>query len=501
MTNQKLIDEIVSDLLDLDPSFSEAQVRPLVAKFLAGRPEIEPTEEFRRNLYQSLLKEIQNQQENNQSINPMSMFTKLKFTFAAIAAVFVLLVVTQVLPEKDTVTLSGRQEINKLAANAFGSLNSVTLTGSRTQSGGGNGMGGDTNAVVAPVPAQTTEESKIALGVGGGGATSEMIWNPTYYEYVYKGEEFTVDSPTMSVYQRQKGFGVQELGSFLDRFNVGLFNIGKFANATMDYITASQNTDFGYSLYVDVKNGYVGINENWEKWQTPDRLCQDEACMNQYRLKPEQVPADEAVIAIADSFLDEYGISRANYGTPTIQDNNWRIMYAEATDKSTVWVPDSIQVIYPSKIGDNEIYEQYGNKYGMYVSVNIRQNKVSSVGELTTQRFDGSDYATEQDTARLLKIAQMGGQNNYIPFVKEDNSVTKVLTLGTPSVSFVRMWQYENNQSRELFVPSLVFPIQDPPAELYMRNVTVPLIKDILDAQNRDIVQPMPVPMLERSAQ
>jgi hypothetical protein len=494
MTNQKLIDEIVADLLDLDPSFNEKEVRPLVAKFLSSRPEIEPTAEFRRQLYESLLAEIQKQTSTNKIINTNYMFNKFKFTLAALTVVAALFVITSVLPKKQTINLSGNQEINTLSANAFGSLATLTAT-SRNQSGGG-GMGGD--AIANPTTTVDSESKMMVPGMGGG--SSELSYfAPINYNFTYTGEEFAVDSEAMSVYQRQKGFGVSELGAFLDRFNVGLFNISRFANATLDYITASQNVDFGYTLSLDTRQGYVNIYENWEKWQTPDRLCQDEACYNRYRLTPEQVPADDAIIAIANAFLDEYGVNRSNYGVPVIQHNYWRTMYENATDKSLVYIPDTAQVVYPAKIGQNEVYDQSGNKSGMYVSVNLRVNRVSSLGELTTQRYDGSEYRTEQDTERLLKVAVGGGYQQYFPYATDANVETKTLELLTPTVGFVRLWQYTNNQSREMFVPSLIFPIKDAPVDLYMKNITVPLIKDILDTQNRDTV--MPMPLIEPAAQ
>lgn len=497
MTNQQLIDEIVSDLLSLEPGFTEEQVRPLVAKFLASRPAIEPTAEFREELYQTLLREIQRQPEKL-TINSSNMFNKFKFTFAAVAMVAVFVVITTVMPKGEEVTLSSRQEINQLASNAFGSLTSLNTanvggTGNRTQSGGGGGNLASALEGAVPAPAAVSEDAKMVAGMGGGSSLSFVP--PVSYSFKYAGDEFTVEDSEMSVYQRQKGFGGASLGSFLDKFNVGLFNIDKFANATLDYITASQNIDFGYTLSLDTKQGYVSIFENWEKWQTPDRMCTDEACYNQYRLRADQVPADDAVIATASAFLDEYGINRDNYGQPVVQ-NQWRIMYDAAADKSQVYIPDTVGVVYPSKIGDNEVYDQNGNKSGMYVMVNVRLNKVSNVSELTGQRFDGSNYATETDTTRLIGVAEKGGFQQYVPYAAETGVQTKTLNLGTPTTGFVRMWQYEGNQSREMYVPSLIFPVQDAPADLYFQYITVPLIKSVLDSQPN---MGVPMPLMERA--
>ena len=419
------------------------------------------------------------------------MNNKFKFTIAAAVAVAVLFLVINVLPEDKNILLSGKQEIVKINSNAFGSLAALTSS-SRGQGGGGNG---NTSPVMAP-DASGQEDSKIAPGGMGGGGT-EPAFFPVNYKYTYKGEAFTVDFDKMEVYERMGGFGASDLQSLLSRFDVGLFNINKFADASLDYITASQQYDFGHTLSLDLKQGIVNIYENWEKWQTPDRLCQNEACYNQYRMRPEDMPSDESVIATANAFLAEFGIDKAAYGEPVIQ-NMWRILYESAADKSSIYIPDVVSLVYPAKIGDNEVYDQGGNKNGMYVSVNVRLNKVSSLGELTSQRYQGSEYATEQDTKRLIGVAEKGGYQNYMPLYDQANTETKELELGSPITGFVRLWQTlsGNGKSRDLFVPSLIFPITNAPDEYYSKHVIVPLVKEILDSDqsNRGGIDVMPLP-------
>ncbi len=472
--NESQVDEIIADLIAIDPLLGQENLRPMVEKFLAAKPKDEPTEEFRQRLYAILLEEIRNQQPKTSFVNFNYMNNKFKFTIAAAAAALVLILVINVLPEQKNTLLSGKQEITKIQSNAFGNLATLTAN-NRNQSGGG----GPENPVMAPM-ADGQEDTKLGVGGMGGGGSSEPAFMPVNYKYTYKGEAFTVDFDKMEVYERLGGFGAEDLQSILSRFDVGLFNINKFADASLDYLTASQQNDFGYTLSLDLKQGAVNITENWEKWQTPDRLCQDEACYNKYRLKAEEMPSDESVIATANAFLDEFGIDKSAYGTPIIQDM-WRVLYESAADKTSVYVPDVMSVVYPAKIGDNEVYDQGGNKNGMYVGVNVRLNKVNSLGELTSQRYQGSEYETEQDTAKLIKYAESGSGFTYMPLDNQPGVKVEELELGRPSTGFVRMWQTLNGKSRDLYVPSLIFPVINAPAQHYLKNVTVPLIKELLN--------------------
>lgn len=485
--NISQVDAIIADLLSIDPSLAQANLRPMVEKFLAAKPAAEPNDEFRQRLYTILMDEMHNQKTQTQSsaINFNSMNNKFKFTIAALGAAAVLFLVINVLPEEKNVLLSGKQEITKISSNAFGNLATLT-SNSRSQSGGGNG-----NAAPTMTPmTEASEDSKIAPG-GMGGGSSDLSYMPVNYKYTYTGNSFTVDFDKMEVYERLGGFGASDLESILSRFDVGLFNISKFADASLDYITASQQKDFGYTLSLDLKQGAVNINENWERWMTPDRMCQDENCYNQYRIKAEDMPSNEAVINIANSFLAEYGIDNSAYGQPVVQDM-WRIMYMAATDKSSVYVPDYVQVVYPAKIGDNEVYDQGGNKTGMYVGVNVRQMKVSSLGELTSQRYQGSEYETEQDTARLIKIAETGGGYMYMPFENPEGVRVEEYELGSPTTGFIRMYQNLNGKNRDLYVPGLIFPVINAPAEHYLKYVTVPLIKELLiNTSDQPTVRPM----------
>ncbi|OGE74181.1 MAG: hypothetical protein A3I07_01480 [Candidatus Doudnabacteria bacterium RIFCSPLOWO2_02_FULL_42_9] len=439
-----------------------------------AKPNTQVDPRFKNNLYVLLTKGKFMDRFNLKMLLPIS----------AIAVVAVIMLVVK--PNNQNTTqqlLGGKQEIIRVGSNAFGQLNTLNAVG-RGQ-GGGGGAENMSLSADAKMMAPGTEPA-VGMGGGGTGVATPAIWYPTYFKYVYNGEPITVDSDQMDVYERQKGFGAgADLASFLERFDIGLFNISKFQSATVDYLRASENRDQGYAIDMDLKQGTLYISQNWERWPMLD--YSQPTSMG-------EVPSDEEAIAIADQFLNEYGISKENYGTPVVQ-NYWRIMYERATDKNSLYVPDAVSVVYPIKIEGNEVMDEGGNKTGMFVSINARTKQVTSVGEITSQRFQASAYPTEKDTARLMKIAENGGFRSYMPLaneVIEPDAKTVTVELGTPKIEYVRMWQTINNQTKDLYVPSLVFPVTNQPTDYYTQNVIVPLIKEVLDAQ-QPIMDIMPM--------
>jgi hypothetical protein len=464
------------------------RLEDLIKNLAPDEREAKVEESFKRSLRLQLGLKISklDQTKQNSTINYPNFMNRFKLVLpvAALAVIAIVLVITVPRDQKNKVTLLGKQEVTRLSANGFGQLNSLNV-GGRGQGGGGNGN----------VPAATPSDTKMAapesvIGSGGGGSGMAVppsdVFVPTYYKYVYKGDSFEVENDQMDVFEREKGFGATaNLNSFLNQFSIGLFDINKLQNATVDYIRAAENRDQGYAVDLDLKAGTIYISQNWEKWAMIDYS---------QPVTMDQIPSDESAITTANQFLDEYGISRENYGEPEVQ-NSWRVMYARASvvDQKSMYVPDQVTVVYPSKVSGNEIYDESGNKSGMYVYLNVRNNKVMSVGEITGQKYNASAYPTEKDTKRLIQVAEKGGQYGYYPPAEDNIKIkTTEVELGNPKIVYVRMWQTLNNQSKDIFVPSLMFPIINKPADFYQQAVTVPLIKEVLDSRDN---QPIPYPM------
>jgi hypothetical protein len=82
----------------------------------------------------------------------------------------------------------------------------------------------------------------------------------------------------------------------------------------------------------------------------------------------------------------------------------------------------------------------------------------------------------------------------------DDNGKSVEIDLGTPRMNFVQMWDYKDNTSQQILVPSLIFPVIKQPDDgsFYRQSVVVPLIQDIL---NRDTGGPVRILNATESAQ
>jgi hypothetical protein len=390
-------------------------------------------------------------------------------------------------PSREAASTAG-VSIEQLDDRAFGLLAlSTGLGAARPESGGGSGLGlrQDTAAVPAP--------SAAPLGLGAAGGDGKMIAPDSWpgainYRYVYKGGPIASLDAQLAVLKRIKGSTVsaQNLGNL----DIDLIDLSRLSDLKAGSYALVEDREFGYFINVDLNEGSVSINQNWAKWPHPEQSCRDEACFQQYRLKAEDVPADDAVIAIADAFLAEYGISKTGLGAPVVR-SEWRIAYAQATDKSFVYIPDSVSVVYPQMIEGRPVVDD-GGPSGLYVGVNVRHRRVDNVYGLTTQRYQSSLYDAETDEKRILGIVERGGVWGYTV----EGAKTVEVEVGEPERVWTRSWLPDpSGNGQELLVPALRFPILNKPAnEPYFRDsIVVPLIKDVLDQNSGGGGFPMPL--------
>ena len=482
------IEQILKELYTIDPELQkhEAQLRGVLKRLLAAKPDVKIDEEFVRQLRGQLMAKASLME--NQPINNFTFMKKLNFVLSG-ALVLALVVAGyqytkrgQIgIPASPAELLTGKVEVEKRDNNAFGSLSlntQGTEISARNQSGGGS----DTAA-----PAMG-----FGMGGGGGGVSEKMIMPPVpqNFKYEYVGDKITLDQDQMEVFKRIRGLSSSaSAANVLKQLNLGVADMGKFSQLDFQQLTIVENKDFGYGIYVSVPEGSVNIYPNYERWPNPYNNCRDEACYSSLRLKPSDMPSDENAIAMAGQFLKDHGISVENYGKPFVQDD-WKIQYEQATDKTQAYVPEELSVVYPLHFGDKEVYDQGGSLTGITVGINVRVKKASSVSMLTSQKYESSAYAAETDTAKILAIAEKGGYFPYVYYAAPGSESGKEVTvkLQTPSLAYMRFWQYKENQTNELLIPTLVFPVVDPQPGMYGRkNVIVPLVKEILDDPNNPI--------------
>jgi hypothetical protein len=477
------IDEIISELIKLDPTFAgrEDELKKILLSILALKPNPVIDPEFVQKLKMELAEKLESK--------PAYSFSWFKFAMPATAVVVLAVVVFAAQfyyrsgMNKKLLSFGADVRITRAQANAFGNLATLTATG---------GKGGGGNASAAPMSLAADTKMAPATGIGGGGVDSSFApYEPVSYKYVYKGEELNLTSDKLDVLKKQTP-DTSSLVSSLSSLGLGLVSLDSFPASKLQSI--SFNQDNGYNLYVDLNSGSISISGYFGimPYATTDASVapMDLRCIEASStcgggpapISESDIPDDATLISISNQFLSAHSIATSAFGNPEVM-NDYRIQnetLLKAEPKSLVYWPETITVVYPLKVGDGEVFDESGSKTGLMVGVDIRNKKVTSVYNLSTQDYQSSSYDAETDSARILKIAQAGGMYGYLG---DQSGKTIEIELGTPTIQYVQMWDYQQNSSQQLLVPSMIFPVLNKPDTqyFYQKAVVIPLIKQILD--------------------
>lgn len=524
MYTSQQIDEIMTEL-DLDPT--DASARSIVEQLANSKPAVAVDQNFisqlRADLQQRTRATNQSEIKTSKSTNIFSMFMNKTLAAALVVAVVVIAGGAWYMQSSNTPLfngasfgggnadqlLSGKYDVTGVKEESFGDLGKVAIiSASEAATKGGTGMGGDTRTTANS--ASGSAELSMAAGSTEPGmmpapdkliAPGEPYPGAVYYTFNYEGpQNLTGLNEQQPVLKRSKP---EQPSSLVDRIvnalSFGLIDLNTLKNIKIQNFAFVEDRDYGYAVNVDLQYGVVNMYQNYERWpQQPMYACSDVGnCANPSQLKPEDMPADEETIAIAEDFLKEYAISKEGYSTPRIADqSNWRILYeqAPADQKTSIYIPDQVQVVYPLMLEGKEVYDEGGSVYGLSVMVDVRSKRVSNASELTSKQFERSDYKGETDGKRIIKIAENGGFRNSLYI--DPNSRKVELKLGAPTIEMVKIYYSSDNYrtNSDLYMPAMVFPIENwKEAGYWRKNVIVPLVKSILDTDTQSQPQPMPV--------
>lgn len=485
MTNiEQKIEASLNDLYEIDPALKqyETKLKEIIREVLLAKPDTKFSQAFAHDLRRKLIAQadLQNEKANRPVFNGFKNFAKLSIAIPALAVIALVMAAGTYYNRAAKVAVPGEVQlfaeapkINSVGANAFGKLSADQT---QPQPEVSQQSGSQPQASAPSGGSQTSAPTMLGRGGGMGGGVG--IMPPIeQFAYVYNGAEFPLDEKQMNVYRRNKTALPQSAASTLiSRLNFGLFNLGSFSNISMQSMSLAEDKDYGYQIQVNFQDGTISIFENWQRWPAGQKEVS--------KLELSDVPADKNLIAMSNQFLKDHNISTANYGEPFV-DASWKAAYDQTPNKAEFYLPDVMAVVYPMKINGMDVYDESGNKTGMSVNVNIREKRVSGISELSAQDYDRSLYDTETNRGALIKFAESGGYHNVIYYamgVNGGRKTTKV-ELGTPSLAYMKVWKYEpnQNQSGELLVPTLVFPITNANgANTYRKNIMVPLVKDLL---------------------
>lgn len=387
---------------------------------------------------------------------------------------------------QNSFNILGDVKVVKKEKGFFGTL-LMSATG-KQESSNVAGMGSSETLAVR------SADGKMMAGV----STDMGIMPPmeiTKYSYKYVGEDFELFPAEVDVYKKINPDLSEEVARNFTNQKISFFDLKKFKNINVNNLTINEDRDYGYSLYLGLKDGNFSVYKNWEKWPSVDKLCRglDNSCYQNYQLSVNDVLSDEETIKIANEFLSEYDISLNNYGPGEVQ-KNWMREYTMSSDKASFYIPDSVSVIFPLKIEGKNIYEEYGSKFGLTVEVDMREKKVASVYNLFYQYYESSSYATESDKESIMKMVNQGGlYPDYNYEYPEDVTVKDVeIKIGTPTLEMVKLWNYNNEEMNgyELYVPAYVFPVisEDESVYFYKKNIIIPAVKDFFNNNNNPVI-------------
>jgi len=466
------IDAIISELIAIDPDLRtyEEQLRSAVATLAKERPHAEPDTVFVAALRQRLQEQATQRMEQQGFSSLFSPLLTMKYIYALAGAVagialtapgmyFALRDGSPVPLPTQQYALRAQPEDDQREPEAFGSLS---------------------------VRMQEDSNAAEVLGLGGGSPDSKAFPMPPSMhtpsvQYDFLRTQLDLPEDTVDVLRRMP---LVAEGAVHD---MDLIDLSSFRDSYVSNFSLTQEAEQGYIVQVNARDGTVSIYRNMEQW--PDLLydCEGPECERMAAIDPDDLPADNELLAIADAFILKHGINLQGYGEPFVLDD-WRNQ--PHPEGSLPAAPPELQVLYPMQIDGLPVYEQSGQLAGMAVSVDVRTETVSGVWNIMNQSFQRSAYPaiTEPDAVfDYIQAYEMPAVPMYIPFdSKEEVSEEPVvhISLGVPEYAYIRYHQFDGTEQRELFVPGFIFPIVESdgaPSYFHHKAIAVPLAESLLE--------------------
>jgi hypothetical protein len=468
------IKQILKDVYSIDKSLEaqEEHLIKVIQELLASKPDNKIDEVFVSNLRSKLMDKV----ELLKGEKKMSRFSfgNFSYVFAGTAVVLLAIIAfVNFLPKQDLA-------IVKAGDNAFGE---ITFSSENSLEDGGEkastppsqslGMGGEPSSYSA---------SDVQVGTASTDGVARIIAPDSWvnFNYIYSGEDFSVDEGKITVYKKIVRSS-DSLSNLLGGFKLSNIDIKKFSNLKVESLQISEDKDFGYTLYIYPKENALYISQNWEKWPSyyysGENKSSSEIQLPNGQESVAQL-ANDQILSIAKKFVSDYNIDVSAFGPGEV------IEYVKSMSESAT-------VVYPLQIEGKDVYDQSGYKNGLNVTVDFKTGRVSNASNINAGTFQSSDYNSSLSKEDIIAYAKKGGlQGNY----RLDSAQKTVdITLGTPVYGLVQTWKQDGNSSLELYVPSLIFPAENTgDYEYYYRDsIIVPLVGEMM---NQDI----PVIMMDR---
>jgi hypothetical protein len=456
------IENILSDLYAIDSSFKkhEGELRQLIRRLQLSKPDFSIDDTFVRRLRSDLLYGGQVQPASSLMKSYLKqLFNNLIRSSVFGTAVAVVLLVplaygariytenqslAGVQVENEVVSLGQRQQIVYTSQSAFGPI-VATKQASQEESAVASSIAATTTPLTDAIAAAETTNAEITNTAQTG--TSSLV---------YAGDLITLNQTTGAVLELDTSDQSRsEIINSIQSLGFDLTNINSvIASSTSETINLSESKPFGYSLTIDPDSASVAITEQTSLWP-------DNASLPNIKT----LTSDISTIGTATAFLKTHNIDMSHYGTAQVVSEN-------ATSSIAT-------VLLPLLINNQNVYNPDGSVYGITVTVDQIQNRVTAVTGISSQKYDASDYPLQTDFGGLLSA--IGATTTQITSaIAADASstiaTTSISTLSTPIQGLIH---YTNDED-SFFVPGLIFPLTVVSAD-GTTTPTAPLVVPLLE--------------------
>lgn len=419
-------------------------------------------EDIKKNIYHT----VDTQHLNH--FNPLNLFPSMKYALLIPALALVILPVGYALVQMNIKNVPSSL-ITRLEPQAFGSLVSLESTKAFPD--------------MSSTKALLNSSINATEGMGGNEMSPIRIGEPypmTHYTFRFDGDlspYLTESSGT--VYKRQsatalEGSGLKSIPGFAHNGMLSVFAQGDLTNMTLrkdGYYFTIDSQNNSWTIYEDWQVSNKTMSETWEPLQQQD------------------IPADDAIIAVARNFAQSHGIDLASYESPVIAEPE--LALARIASTSTMYAPDIVSVVFPSLIDGQRAYLSWGlAPTGLRISVNLRTMNVTHAFDVINGAYDASSYTLVQDAKALEGLIAGGGS---VPMYPPEAEEEVIVELSAPEKILMEHYIYDNDVQQTLYVPALRFSLKDPTQIPWMTSsVTIPLVQEIVNGQ---IIESKPMPL------
>lgn len=526
MKSEKKIKKVLSDLYKIDSKFKkhEKKILKIIKELLLLQPKITLNDKFVEDLRDTLKIEEEKVAKNKKNTRKRASKKKSKDYFLSfnffldlsrvflIVSVFLLLFISfsfvgiqnkrvDILKnynQSNYLEVLDDAKIVKRGKNNFGSLYSQSVAHQSMSSEfisdspdfnefDGAMMPGDAHDFEADVIAN---EGKTEDGFMGDDAYTAPA--PVKYNYIYTGGDFDLFEPEVDVFKRADSSLPKDLANIFTDKNFISIDISRFNNIGVSNFSLMEDKDFGYNISFNLEDGNFSIYKNWKRWPRIENSCSDQGydqCIEGYNLSFEEVLSNQEILRISNNFLREYKVDLSDYGPGEVE-NEWIREYYLSPDKDSHHIPSIVRVVYPLVIEEKTVYEEYGQKAGLSVEVDLREKKVAGLYGVFYQRYESSVYEAETSKDKIMQAVYRGDEGYYGYPEETFNDEYEVvdIELGAPSLALVKIWDYDESfmVGRELYIPAYVFPVisQSKDPYFYKKNVVISAVKEFFNKYN-----------------